>query len=208
MRVGTICRPLMAASALLLAGAAPPADRGEAFSTREEIAGLFKRLGVRYLPEQEVADRRIDEVPAEESLKFTGWEVVHRRRIKKYAEGIRSHRLAPVYVKRVNDIVGYGLYAADTIETGSMIGEYAGVAKAAEDVPDTSYSWSYTLRRAGSAEKMKVIVDALKAGNEMRFVNHSETAAWSSSRSGRLRRTNRFSSTTEPPTGRRAASRR
>lgn len=162
--------------ALLLLGASPPANPDARYETRAQIAGLFESLGVRYLPAQEIKDPGVFPEPAEESKKFTAWRWMHRRRAKKYGDKVRSRALAPVYVKWVNETVGYGLFARERLRAGTFLGEYTGVVVKTADLKDGSYSWACD-EKGSPAEPgctVAVSVDALHAGNEMRFVNHSD----------------------------------
>ncbi|MDY6824183.1 MAG: SET domain-containing protein-lysine N-methyltransferase [Thermodesulfobacteriota bacterium] len=98
----------------------------------------------------------------------------------KYGTAIKNARIAPVYIRKVDDRIGYGVFAAENIRKSAFIGEYAGVVQISgkythcyysESGYESDYSWYYPdeLEGAPSLE-----INGRFAGNEMRFVNHAE----------------------------------
>lgn len=75
-------------------------------------------------------------------------------------------------VRYVNKEVGFGLFATESIESGTFIGEYVGVVKRVstneERGPSSAYSANYG--QDGSTE-----INAYEFGNIIRFLNHSDT---------------------------------
>jgi SET domain-containing protein len=159
-------------SGLLLCAASPAPDKTAKIEGPEAIAALFKRLNVRYLAVPELKRPDLLHTPANKTLLYREtWG--HGYRGRKYGDKIRSSYIAKVYVKWVNDIVGYGLFAAEDIKRRSFIGEYTGIVAPNTEVHDTSYAWGFSLKKHDDEPDNELMVDALKAGNEMRFVNHS-----------------------------------
>ncbi|MEL6539587.1 MAG: SET domain-containing protein-lysine N-methyltransferase [Bacteroidota bacterium] len=77
----------------------------------------------------------------------------------------------PVYVKWVNDKVGYGTFAARDIKKGEYVVEYTGLI-----VPEnktTVWSWRYPINGTFAGYSRSFSLDATDIGNEARFVNHS-----------------------------------
>lgn len=73
----------------------------------------------------------------------------------------------------VNEHVGHGLFATETIAIGTFIGEYVGLVKRVspnetKGTPASAYSASYGTD--GSTE-----INAYEYGNIIRFINHSDT---------------------------------
>lgn len=75
----------------------------------------------------------------------------------------------PLYIKFVNDAVGYGVFAENDIDKGIIVGEYTGHAIPVSEVKKIiNHDDSYTIGPTHG-----VVVDAKKCGNITRFINHS-----------------------------------
>jgi SET domain-containing protein len=77
--------------------------------------------------------------------------------------------------------VGWGLFAAEPLAEGALVGEYTGVIQENSDAPPeylvdghylSDYSWNYPDELPDGTE---FEVNALREGNELRFANHSST---------------------------------
>ena len=92
--------------------------------------------------------------------------------------------LPRVVIVRVNAVVGNGLTAGQYISPGTIIGEYSGVIvkmapKAINESIDNTYFAPYCPDAVPGSEMF--VIDARKAGNPTRFINHSDensNAAW------------------------------
>lgn len=92
--------------------------------------------------------------------------------------------LPRVVIVRVNEQVGNGLVAGQYIAPGTIIGEYTGtIVKVApiatNDSLDNTYFAPYSTDEVPSSEMF--VIDAKKAGNPTRFINHSDdnsNAVW------------------------------
>jgi len=93
-------------------------------------------------------------------------------------------RLPKVVIVRVNELVGNGLVAGQYIQAGTIIGEYSGailkvVPMAPNERVDNTYFAPYSIDEVPGTEIF--VIDAKKAGNPTRFINHSEdnsNAVW------------------------------
>lgn len=83
-----------------------------------------------------------------------------------YGEYVRQAHVANVYIAKVSDQVGYGVYALEDIPPGRWLGEYTGLARACKDNDCTN---AYVFNYVHGA-----VIDASKRGNFSRFINHSE----------------------------------
>ena len=82
-----------------------------------------------------------------------------------YYEQIRRTETAEVYIQKISEAVGHGLFAYEEIEAGQMIGEYTGLARRKKNSDcSNAYIFNYT---------SDDVIDASKRGNSMRFINHS-----------------------------------
>lgn len=79
-------------------------------------------------------------------------------------------KTAPIYVQKVSQKVGYGLFARETIKKGTPVGEYAGVVRRGNDKADRLNAYTFVY---DPWNHFKMVVDAEKSGNYMRFANHS-----------------------------------
>lgn len=92
---------------------------------------------------------------------------------RRYKREMDEGYTAPVYVKWINEKMGYGLFASQDIEEGSYIGEYAGeVRRISRFHPDLNgYCFHYPTK---FWSMVYYVIDSQKIGNLLRFANHSE----------------------------------
>ena len=88
-----------------------------------------------------------------------------------YRESICKKQEASHYLKKVNPIVGYGVFAKKEISSLSYIGEYAGELRKRRGRKDrgNDYIFGYMVGFFGTPW----IIDAKNKGNFTRFLNHS-----------------------------------
>jgi uncharacterized protein len=81
---------------------------------------------------------------------------------------------APMCVKWIDEVFGYGAFADEDIPAGSFVGEYTGIVRRLfRRYPDPN---GYCLRYPTRFWCFKYfVVDALQEGNTTRFINHSDT---------------------------------
>lgn len=97
----------------------------------------------------------------------------------RYGDLIENSVIAPVYIKKINDKVGYGLFAAKDLRQGDFIGEYTGVVRVAEEHTasfgdgswETDFSWDYP----DETGDVVLEINGRLEGNELRFVNHGSS---------------------------------
>ena len=96
-----------------------------------------------------------------------------------YGPSILNTSLADVSIRLVGPEVGYGLFAESDLAAGAFVGEYTGVIQTGREAyPDesdgkgyeTDYTWDYP---DAWYEDVLFEINALKKGNELRYVNHS-----------------------------------
>jgi hypothetical protein len=92
--------------------------------------------------------------------------------------------LPRVVIVRINELIGYGLVAGQYIAPGTIIGEYCGaivkvIPITTNENIDNTYFAPYSIDEVPSSEMY--VIDAKKAGNSTRFINHSDdnsNAVW------------------------------
>lgn len=151
----------------------------EIYRTRAEIARFFKRNRLVYLNRTRVAWRPLLSMDLSKREYYLEnrdfFEQTHRR----YAQLIQTSAMAPVYIRRINKKVGYGVFSATELEKDTFIGEYTGVIQEAEENAgeeldkggfESDYSWYY-LEEIEQAPTLEI--SGRFEGNELRYVNHS-----------------------------------
>lgn len=88
-----------------------------------------------------------------------------------YAKNVLAQQSISFYLKEVNPLVGYGVFAKKPIPYLGYIGEYAGELRARRGRKDlqNNYIFGYMVGFFGTPW----IIDAEKKGNFTRFLNHS-----------------------------------
>ncbi len=92
--------------------------------------------------------------------------------VSMYERDYLSKRIPEVYVKWVDPLIGYGLFAGSDIAQYSYIGEYTGIIKRRQTRKDleNDYIFGYI---TGPYET-PFVIDARNQGNFTRFINHSD----------------------------------
>lgn len=83
------------------------------------------------------------------------------------------HQQSPLtYIKWIDPLVGYGLFAAEEIGQYALIGEYTGIIRKRSSKLDkyNHYIFGYVT----GDEETSFVIDAEKQGNHTRFINHSD----------------------------------
>ena len=78
----------------------------------------------------------------------------------------------PISIRLIDTCIGFGVFADRDIAVGECLGEYGGIVSVTEDVIDRMYCYEYPVLKTGG-EEVVLTLDAGKAGNETRFINHA-----------------------------------
>jgi hypothetical protein len=143
------------------------------FVGHEGIANLCENyFGVKYLRDPIISTDIVKNRSADDLkyLKSKDLDIKYSDLVR----DIRAHKMVDMYVKFVNDTVGFGLFANTDIKAGEFIGEYTG--DLVEELDDGSYAWNYPSKEFYKDELNipNLSMDAKYAGNGIRFSNHSE----------------------------------
>lgn len=90
-----------------------------------------------------------------------------------YKQHLATGAVAPVFIKWIDPILEYGVFADADLSEGTYIGEYTGIVRRLyRKNPDhNAYCLHYPTRWWSFNY---YVIDALQAGNIMRFANHSD----------------------------------
>ncbi len=148
------------------------------YRTKSEIREFFRTQRVVYIERTRVQWKPLLSMRLDQSDYYKANEEEFKTICRLYSDSIENSRMAPVYIKKIDDNIGFGVFVAEDIRKGDFIGEYAGVVqvsgknsgrKLEEGGYESDFSWYYlddlkdgpTLEISGRLE-----------GNEMRFINH------------------------------------
>ena len=154
----------------------------EVYKTRAEIVRFFKNNSLVYLERTRVQWRPLLSMDLSKRDYYLENRDYFEETDHKYADLIKDCYMAPVYIGRINDKVGYGVFAAEELEKGAFIGEYTGVIQKADEMSgqeldgggfESDYAWYYLeeLEQAPTLE-----INGRFEGNELRYVNHDSDA--------------------------------
>ncbi|MBS0653455.1 MAG: SET domain-containing protein-lysine N-methyltransferase [Verrucomicrobia bacterium] len=147
-------------------------DLDGALLSQEE---LETRLDFKYLPQisfETIADQK--EVFAKGMAKLQNHEIKAEALElgKLYADKIHAAYSPPVLIRKIDERVGFGLYAQEKIASGSYVGEYTGIVRKNDrryTKPLNDYCFEYPIPdQIGRS----YVIDATD-GNLTRFINHS-----------------------------------
>lgn len=90
-----------------------------------------------------------------------------------YRPDIESGQIANLVIRWIDEQMGYGLFAGSALSAQCYLGEYTGRVRPARlrERGALEYSFEYPGRNRWG---MRYVVDAAEAGNEMRYINHSD----------------------------------
>jgi len=152
----------------------------EKIESENDIKNLFAKLNIRYIkrnenifPEILEANIQISKYYKDNSEEFLYLE-------EKYGEKLINKTYAPVYINKIDENMGYGLFTAGPLKADDLIGEYIGIVQEAHDLDPsnketsakTEYAWDYPDEIPGLPP---LEINARYAGGVLRFVNHSFT---------------------------------
>jgi len=150
------------------------------YRKEDEILKFFRDQHIVYLKRTRIGWKPLCEMNLTNSPYYLENKELFQELSIRYHENIEKGNLAPVYIKRINERLGFGVFAADKIKKDDFIGEYTGVVQipekdAGEEMEqggyESDFSWYYLDKIKGGPD---LEINGRLEGNEMRFVNHSD----------------------------------
>ena len=90
-----------------------------------------------------------------------------------YVEQIKSHNIADVSIRWIDETLGYGLFAEEEIKAWEFIGEYTGVVRKRHLFPGKKNDYRFVYPTSFFFVG-KHVIDGKDKGNEIRYANHSD----------------------------------
>ncbi len=168
---GRLSAILLLCTAQIFQSYVPVGPVQKKYQTASEKRKLFKEVGCKYSNNLAIEYPKFKEIIAKESDLYRDDKDRYDAYAQRYAGAVEAEYRAPMYLKWISDVVGYGVFAAHDIKKGDLVGEYCGVLREIQDAPDNlDYAWYYTLDGVGGK---KLVIDGKNQGNELRFINHA-----------------------------------
>ncbi len=145
---------------------------------KENVESFFKKNEITYLQRSRIEWKPLITKKLNKSSYYKENREEFIMLDSRYGKDIENSLIAPVYIKKIDDIVGYGLFASQLIKKDDFIGEYAGVIQKTEEYTEflddgryeTDFSWDYP----DELKSVELEINGRLEGNELRFVNHNE----------------------------------
>lgn len=135
------------------------------------IKSIFSQMKLRYITQNEYQCKK---------AKLTDWykkpyNMINKSELKEIASWYTKelNNPKPKLSIRQSDHKGLCLFTESLIPSGSLIGQYTGEIKKGRRKKTSDYSWHLP---DSCSRLYQLELDAEKAGNELRFVNHSQAA--------------------------------
>ena len=139
---------------------------------RQKNRDFFKSQGLVYLDHPEVVSSVAKSLPVEQTERYLANPKHFAGLGKRYGRLVAQGYMAPLSIRFINDQIGYGVFAEADIAEGEMVGEYTGQINDTATLKTTKYTWVYPVTHDQRGKPVSLSLDALKFGNEMRYVNH------------------------------------
>jgi SET domain-containing protein len=150
------------------------------YRNKEDILKFFRDQNVKYLERTRIGWVPLLEMNLDNSPYYLENIELFQGLFHRYQEDIEQCKMAPIYIKQIDEKLGFGVFAADEISKDAFIGEYAGIVQipasnAGREMRqggyESDFSWYYLDQVEGAPE---LEINGRLEGNEMRFVNHSD----------------------------------
>lgn len=141
------------------------------------IQEFEKKFHITYYPELRFATPTVEKKVRQKYKKALYYNMIEKDRIwlgAYYSPFFRRGYVNQISIRWISDQVGHGVFAEKTMKPREYIGEYTGllIRHPYFAYSPNDYSFSYT---TPSRLPSRFSINSLHYGNEMRFLNHSDT---------------------------------
>ncbi len=149
------------------------------YRTHDEILALFKHLNLTYIGRTQFSAecKMLENIDQAAYLPYKEHKASHDNHSFTFTTDILAEKIAPIYLKWINDKVGYGCFADEDIPPNTLIGEYTGEIQLKEEANQSNQVWNWNYPSHGKFSEQylqSMSLSAFKIGNEIRFINHSD----------------------------------
>jgi SET domain-containing protein len=145
---------------------------------QEEVGAFFKDRNIVYLKRSRIEWQPLLKKKLHKSDYYITNIEEFRELDKRYGPDIENSTIAPVYIRKINDKIGFGLFAGEDLSEGDFIGEYTGVIRISEEMTETfedgSYETDFSWDYPDETGDVELEINGRQEGNELRFVNHNQ----------------------------------
>lgn len=137
-------------------------------------------FGVRFLPTLELQAAELKKHDITTDREYAVNPLLNQKLEKKFGHFIDQGYAIPMHIRWINKTVQYGVFTEIDLQPGDMVSEYTGILCRDEADEENGYIWDYptviyqTIPGKKRRKKIKYCVDALRAGNFARFINHTQ----------------------------------
>lgn len=150
----------------------------ESISGRENILSFFRERNIIYLERCRIEWKPLLKMNLKRSSYYKANKAEFNQLDKTYGPLIEDSVIAPVFIKKIDEKVGYGLFASENLKKGDFIGEYTGVVRESEEFTEafedgsweTDFSWDYPDETGDTVLE----INGRLEGNELRYANHGK----------------------------------
>ncbi len=151
---------------------------GQQISSTNQVEEFFREKNIEYLKRSRIEWKPLLTMKLHKSPYYKENRQEFLNLDARYGKDIDSSRIAPVYIQKIDDKIGYGLFALKNLKKGDFIGEYTGVIRECEEVTETfddgSYETDFSWDYPDETGKVILEINGRLNGNELRFVNHDK----------------------------------
>lgn len=106
-------------------------------------------------------------------LRFDWLDTANDKWERHYQKRLFEGAFANVHIQWIDPVLQYGLFASEDLFEKTFIGEYTGRVRRLDQksAPPNAYCFNYPTRFLSSKS---FTIDAMRQGNQTRFINHSE----------------------------------
>ena len=145
---------------------------------KEDIPIFFENNGIKYLKRSRINWIPLQRLKLYKSTYYKENIDEFKELDNRYGKLIEGSYVAPVYIKKINEKIGYGLFAMENIRKDDFIGEYTGVIDVTKEITETfddgSYETDFSWDYPDETGKVELEINGRQEGNELRFVNHNK----------------------------------